>query len=301
MGAMDWGISLAGLGVGFVVGLTGMGGGALMTPILVLFFGIDPLTAVSSDLMASLIMKPFGASVHARRGTVNWKLVRWLVIGSVPAAFVGVAVLKALGGDDLEGELKALLGAALVVASVSIVVRQQIQRRRDTAAPVDGAQHRIVLRPVPTILIGVIGGFVVGMTSVGSGSLMIVMLLLLYPTLSAGQLVGTDLVQAIPLVAAAAFGHLLFGDFELGLTVALLIGAIPGVIVGARISSRAPDHVIRPILVVILAASGAKLLGASDVVVIGMLVVAATVALAMGARWWWRRSHLPAEVQPDPV
>lgn len=290
---MDWGISLAGLGVGFVVGLTGMGGGALMTPILVLFFGIDPLTAVSSDLMASLIMKPFGAGVHARRGTVNWKLVRWLVIGSVPAAFAGVVVLKALGGNDLQDTLKVLLGAALLVASVSIVIRQRLQQRREMSAPVEGAQHRIVLRPLPTILIGIAGGFIVGMTSVGSGSLMIVMLLLLYPTLSAGQLVGTDLVQAIPLVAAAAFGHLLFGDFELGLTTALLVGAIPGVYLGARISSRAPDRVIRPILVVVLALSGAKLLGASDEVVISLLVVAAAVALAMGARWWWRRAHRP--------
>lgn len=296
---MDWGISLAGLGVGFVVGLTGMGGGALMTPILVLFFGINPLTAVSSDLMASLFMKPFGASVHARRGTVNMKLVRWLVIGSVPAAFAGVVVLKALGGDDLQDDLKVLLGAALIVASVSIVIRQQIQQRRAHAAPVDGAQHRIVLRPVPTIVIGVVGGFIVGMTSVGSGSLMIVMLLLLYPTLSAGQLVGTDLVQAIPLVAAAAFGHLLFGDFELGLTVALLIGAIPGVIVGARISSRAPDRVIRPILVVVLALSGAKLLGASDEAVLVLLGVSVTVALVMGARWCLRRPTLRAEIPAD--
>jgi uncharacterized protein len=208
-------------------------------------------------------------------------------------------VLKALGGDDLQDTLKVLLGAALLVASVSIVIRQQIQHRREMAAPLDGAQHRIVLRPIPTILIGVIGGFIVGMTSVGSGSLMIVMLLLLYPTLAAGQLVGTDLVQAIPLVAAAAFGHLLFGDFELGLTTALLVGAIPGVYLGARISSRAPDRVIRPILVVVLALSGAKLLGASDAVVIALLVVSAAVALAMGARWWWRRPRRPMEAQID--
>ena len=150
------------------------------------------------------------------------------------------------------------------------------------ALPVDGAQHQIRIRPGPTILIGVIGGFIVGMTSVGSGSLMIVMLLLLYPTLSAGQLVGTDLVQAIPLVGAAALGHILFGDFELGLTTSLLVGAIPGVYFGARISSRAPDRIIRPILVAVLLVSAVKLLGASDDVVLGLFAAFLAVGAVMG-------------------
>lgn len=288
---MDWGLALGGLGVGFVVGLTGMGGGALMTPLLVLVFGINPLTAVSSDLVASLVMKPFGAGVHVRRGTVNMGLVRWLCVGSVPCAFAGVVVLKQLGGDDLQDEIKVLLGVALLLAAVSMVVRQVIQRRRTTDAPVDGAQHLIRIRPGPTILIGVIGGFIVGMTSVGSGSLMIVMLLLLYPTLSAGQLVGTDLVQAIPLVGAAALGHILFGDFELGLTTSLLVGAIPGVYFGARISSRAPDGIIRPILVVVLLISSVKLLGASDAVVVGLFAVALGVGAVMGLLALRRRSR----------
>ena len=182
---MDWGLALGGLGVGFVVGLTGMGGGALMTPLLVLVFGVPPLTAVSSDLVASLVMKPFGATVHVRRGTVNFGLVRLLCIGSIPCAFAGVVVLNQLGGDVAD-DIKVLLGIALLLAATSMVVRHVIQQRRGTA-PTDGAQHRLRLRPVPTILIGVIGGFIVGMTSVGSGSLMIVMLLLLYPTLSAGS------------------------------------------------------------------------------------------------------------------
>jgi hypothetical protein len=280
---VDWGLALGGLGVGFVVGLTGMGGGALMTPLLVLVFGVPPLTAVSSDLVASLVMKPFGAGVHVRRGTVNFGLVRWLCIGSVPCAFAGVVVLKQIGSDDLADEIKILLGVALLLAAISMVVRQAIQQRR-SGAPVDGAQHQIRIRPVPTILIGVIGGFIVGMTSVGSGSLMIVMLLLLYPTLSAGQLVGTDLVQAIPLVGAAALGHILFGDFELGLTSSLLVGAIPGVYFGARISSRAPDGIIRPILVAVLLLSSVKLLGASDDVVLALFVVALVVGALLGVR-----------------
>ncbi len=280
---MDWGLALGGLGVGFVVGLTGMGGGALMTPLLVLVFGIDPLTAVSSDLVASLVMKPFGAGVHVRRGTVNFGLVRWLCIGSVPCAFAGVVVLQQLGGEDIQDEIKLLLGIALLLAAISMVVRQVIQQRRADGGPVDGAQHAIRIRPIPTIAIGVIGGFIVGMTSVGSGSLMIVMLLLLYPTLSAGQLVGTDLVQAIPLVGAAALGHILFGDFELGLTTSLLVGAIPGVYFGARISSRAPDGVIRPILVGVLLLSAAKLLGASDQLVLGLFITGLVVGTVLGA------------------
>lgn len=294
---MDWGVTLAGLGVGFVVGLTGMGGGALMTPILVLFFGVEPLTAVSSDLVASLIMKPFGASVHARRGTVNMELVRWLVIGSVPSAFAGVFVIQAIGGDDVQNDIKIFLGAALLLAAVSMIIRTQIQRRRSTATPVDGAQHMINVRKVPTVLIGVFGGFIVGMTSVGSGSLMIVMLLLLYPTLSAAQLVGTDLVQAIPLVGAAALGHVFFGDFELGLTTALLVGAIPGVYLGARVSSRAPDRIIRPVLVVVLVISAAKLLGASDDVVLALLLAAVAGAIGVATRIWWQRRHPVAK--PD--
>jgi len=293
---MDWGVTLAGLGVGFIVGLTGMGGGALMTPILVLFFGVQPLTAVSSDLVASLVMKPFGASVHVRRGTVNMELVRWLVIGSVPSAFAGVFVIQAIGGDDVQNQIKIFLGAALLLAAVSMIVRQQIQRRR-AATPVDGAQHLINVRKVPTILIGITGGFIVGMTSVGSGSLMIVMLLLLYPTLSAGQLVGTDLVQAIPLVGAAALGHLLFGDFELGLTSALLVGAIPGVYLGARVSSRAPDRIIRPVLIVVLLISAAKLLGASDDVVLALMLAAVAGAIGVAVRILWQRRHPVAE--PD--
>jgi uncharacterized membrane protein YfcA len=259
---IDPSIALAGLLVGFTVGLTGMGGGALMTPILVLFFKIDPLTAVSSDLVASFVMKPVGATVHLRRGTVNLRLVRWLVIGSVPSAFLGVLILKSLGsGDALQADLKKLLGAALLMAAGTIIAKTVVQSRRATAP--DGDASTIRIRPLPTVLIGITGGLVVGMTSVGSGSLMIVLLLLLYPSLKASQLVGTDLVQAIPLVGAASLGHLLYGDFQLGLTTSLLIGALPAVYVGARCSARAPDHIIRPVLVAVLGASALKLLGVS--------------------------------------
>ncbi len=286
---MDWLLVLGGLGVGTVVGLTGMGGGALMTPMLVIFFGVDPVTAVSSDLVVSLVMKPFGAGVHAKEGTVNYSLVKWLCLGSVPAAFAGVLVLNALGGDDLASTVKTYLGIALLIAAASMIVRNQLNRRRGRVVGADGAQHTLVVRPLPTVLIGIGGGLIVGMTSVGSGSLIIVALLLLYPTLSAGQLVGTDLVQAVPLVAAATLGHLLFGDVSFAIAGALMVGAIPGVLIGARISSRAPDAIIRPILVVVLFASGAKLLDAPNEWILGFLGVAILVGAALGLRAWIRR------------
>ncbi len=295
---MDWWVALAGLGVGFVVGLTGMGGGALMTPILVLGFGIQPLAAVSSDLVAALVMKPFGAGVHLHHGTVNLRLVGWLCTGSVPAAFCGALLLESLG-DGIQKDLQTMLGIALLVAASAMVARNVVLRRRGAPLGHDDAQHDIAVRPLPTLLVGVLGGLVVGITSVGSGSLMIVMLLLLYPALTAAQLVGTDLVQAIPLVAAAALGHLLFGDVQLTLTGSLLVGGIPGTYLGARLSSRSPDHIIRPVLMVVLLISGLKLLGASNQSVLVTGGVAAAVGIGLGLRATLRR-RTDAVAPPRP-
>jgi len=264
---IDPAVAVAGLIVGFTVGLTGMGGGALMTPILVLLFKVQPLAAVSSDLVASVIMKPVGGGVHLRRGTVNFALVRWLMVGSVPAAFAGVLVLRAFGdGAIVQARVEQALGVALVVAASSIAAKALLQFRaarraaRDPRAEGAGDRREVRVRPLPTVLVGVAGGLVVGMTSVGSGSLMIVLLMLLYPMLRSSELVGTDLVQAVPLVGSAALGHVLFGDFKLDLTASLLVGCLPGVYVGAKVSSRARDVVIRPALAIILLASGLKLL-----------------------------------------
>jgi uncharacterized membrane protein YfcA len=238
---IDLYVAAAGLLVGFTVGLTGMGGGALMTPLLVLLFKVQPLAAISSDLVAAVIMKPVGGGVHLRRGTVNFGLVRWLMVGSVPAAFVGVLVLRQLGdGAMVQDRIKQALGVALLLAASSIVAKALLQTRRTRRAALEEAGRESVaarpfrLRPLPTVVIGVVGGLVVGMTSVGSGSLMIVLLLVLYPMLRFSELVGTDLVQAVPLVASAAAGHLLFGEFKLELTASLLIGSNPGGYLGAR-------------------------------------------------------------------
>lgn len=290
-------IILAGFLVGIVVGLTGMGGGALMTPILVLGFGIDPLSAVSSDIVASLVMKPVGGGVHWKRGTVNWKLVRWLVAGSVPAAFLGVLLLRELGeGAQLQGTVKASLGVALLVVAIGLVIRPLLMRNRAGLNP----NAPLVIRPLPTVLIGIAGGLVVGVTSVGSGSLMMILLLLLYPRLHMKQLVGTDLIQAIPLVGSAAIGHLLFGSFDFQLMTSIVIGAIPGVFIAARYSSRAPDRVIRPILVLVLASSSMKLLNAGPVTLALTILVLAGAATAWSI-WLPRLAPTVPAVVPKPA
>ena len=254
-------VTLSGAGVGFIVGLTGMGGGALMTPMLVLLFGVEPLTAVSSDIVASMVMKPIGGAVHWRRGTVQKSLVRWLMLGSIPTAFLGVLVIRKFGaGAALQGQVKTALGIALLTVVAGLVVRPLLAARRGPNEDVGPFQ----VKPVRTLLIGIVGGLIVGITSVGAGSLIIIMLLMLYPRMRLSELVGTDLVQAVPLVTSAAIGHLLFGSFKLGVTSAILIGSIPGVFIGARFSSRAPDYLIRPSLMVVLLLSGLKLVGVSN-------------------------------------
>jgi hypothetical protein len=265
-------LTIASFGIGIVVGLTGMGGGALMTPVLVLFFQVPPLTAVSSDLVASAVMKPVGSFVHLRRGTVHLGLVKWLCIGSIPGAFSGVLIARALGrGQEVQDVIRIALGVALLLAAIGLTVRAYLRllehaRRRDgRAPPLPQGRPTVNLRVAPTVVLGLIGGVVVGMTSVGSGSLIIIALMALYPTLKASELVGTDLVQAVPLVASAAAGHLLFGDFHLDLTTSLLLGCIPGVWVGAHLSSRAPGGLVRRALAFVLLASALKLFDVSNV------------------------------------
>jgi uncharacterized membrane protein YfcA len=263
-----------------------------MTPILVLVFGIPPLAAVSSDIVASMIMKPVGGAVHWKRGTVNRPLVKWLMIGSIPSAFLGVLLLKSLGGPDvLQSIIKNALGVALLVVVAGLLVRPLLQRRRrpgDSELPLE-------VRPWVTLLIGIVGGLVVGITSVGSGSLMIVLLLLLYPRIKMSELVGTDLVQAIPLVSSAALGHLLFGDFKLGLSVSILVGSIPGVFIGALLSTRAPDHVIRPALMIVLLGSSPKLLGASTPVVLWVTAISIVMGVVFAVRASQRHQRARAE------
>ncbi len=305
--SIDPWLTVASFAIGIVVGLTGMGGGALMTPVLVLFFNIPPLTAVSSDLVASAVMKPVGSFVHLRQGTVNLELVKWLVIGSVPAAFSGVFVLKHLGNtEQVSSVTQTALGVALLIASFGLIARAYIRlvqraRVRDGRMPPESKDRPdVVVRKVPTLIVGIVGGLVVGMTSVGSGSLIIITLMTLYPMLRASNLVGTDLVQAVPLVASAALAHILFGDFEMAVTASLLIGSIPGVYLGAHLSAKAPGGLVRRALAFVLLASALKLLGVPTPTTGVILLVALIVAPFV---WMLVRRHhgFPALASRTPA
>jgi uncharacterized membrane protein YfcA len=274
--------------VGFLVGMTGAGGGALMTPMLILLFGVKPSTAISSDLVAAVVMRPIGAAIHLGKGTVNLRLVGWMVLGSVPMAFLGAYLLSLLGDSSAaETNIQIALGAALLVGAAAMVLRYGLDRRAGHTRR--EVVHDLTVRPVPTVAIGMIGGVIVGMTSVGSGSLMIVFLLFLYPMLGANQLVGTDLTQAVPLTLAAALGALAFGHVEFAVTTSVIIGSVPAVVVGSFLSSRAPDRYIRPVIMFVIFASGLKYVGVSTTalgwILCAVLLAAATVWLVKTRPW----------------
>ena len=248
--------------IGLLVGMTGAGGGALMTPMLILLFGVTPAAAISSDLVASVVMRPIGAGVHLRAGTVNRRLVLLMASGSVPAAILGSYLLHLMGDSKSDVKnIELILGIALLIGAAAMALRYALDRR---SGAVRGDQiHEIVARPLVTVLIGIVGGVIVGMTSVGAGSLMIVLLLFVYPSISAKQLVGTDLTQAVPLTLAAAIGALIFGKVEFGLTLSLIIGSVPAVFIGSLLSSSVPDRYIRPVIAFVILASGLKYVGLS--------------------------------------
>ena len=255
------GILVAGFLVGIVVGLTGMGGGALMTPALI-FLGVgDTAKIVTADLTAAAIYKTGGAVVHSRAGSPNLKLAKWLIIGSVPTAFIGPHLLAGVvDPEDIDAVLKMAIGFALLLAASTYAIRLYLNLRRVRAGEPEGDPNPKI-RPLPTLLVGALGGLLVGITSVGSGSVIMVALLMLYPGLSAVKLVGTDLVQAVPLVLAAAISNIIVnGGLDLGLTIPLVLGSVPGTILGSRFAPRVPQSFIRRAIVVVLTMSGVALL-----------------------------------------
>jgi uncharacterized membrane protein YfcA len=273
--------------VGLLVGLTGAGGGALMTPMLILLFSVKPAAAISSDLVAAVLMRPVGAAVHLRKGTVNLRLVAWMAAGSVPMAFLGAYLLHLLGNGKADQlNVERALGAALLAGASAMVFRWFLDRRSSLERTAE--VRTVTVRPVPTVLIGMVGGLIVGMTSVGSGSLMIVLLLFTYPLISAKRLVGTDLTQAVPLTAAAALGALAFGHVVFGVTASIVIGSVPAVLVGSLLSSRAPDRYIRPVITFVTLASGLKYAGVPTTALGWTL---AGVLLA-GAGYWLVRTRI---------
>lgn len=259
---MDWAHSLAGLFVGLLVGMTGVGGGALMTPLLVLLFGVAPATAVGTDLWFAALTKSVGGVVHSRSGTVDWEVVKRLCWGSLPAALVTLLALHFLGAGKAGGVLVHALGAVLILTAVAMVFKKAFHafgQQLRTRLP-DSFKRA---QPALTVVAGAFLGVLVSLTSIGAGALGAVMLVYLYPfRMKPTRLVGTDIVHAIPLTIVAGTGHLLMDNVDLGLLATLLAGSIPGILVGSLISTRAPELVLRMLIALALVAAGAKMLSA---------------------------------------
>jgi uncharacterized membrane protein YfcA len=252
---------LAGFLVGLLVGFTGIGGGALMTPLLVFLFGVAPQTAIGTDLLFAAVTKAFGGWVHGARGSIDWIVLRRLAAGSLPAAAATLALIHYFPPEkNLKALLLPALGAALVLTSAGLLLQSRLHRlgqKLRTTAPVR-FKH---LQPMLTVVAGALLGFLVTFTSVGAGALGVVMLVYLYPyRLTPAKLVGTDIAHAIPLTLVAGLGHLGLGNVDLGLLGSLLVGSIPGIVVGSRLSIAVNQRYVRSAIAVMLVIVGSKLL-----------------------------------------
>jgi uncharacterized membrane protein YfcA len=252
-------LSLTGLMVGFLVGLTGMGGGALMTPILIFFFSFQPALAIGTDITYAAVTKVFGSWRHFRQRNVDWRLALWLALGSIPAGLVGayaVAYLKANYGDGINAVLYFAIGSALMLVGVLLAVRLLLKVDKRHAAE---DLHLSPLRKMATVLVGATTGFIIGLTSVGSGTLLAMVLILFYP-LATQRVVGTDVFHATLLLGATGLAQIRFGNVDLEMVGALLIGSIPGVIIGSHLTVRTPTGWLRACLAAVLFLSGIALL-----------------------------------------
>ncbi len=250
--------SLAGLMVGILVGFTGVGGGSLMTPILVLLFGFHPATAVGTDLLYASITKSVGSVVHGWRNTVDWKIVRRLASGSVPAAVITVSLLNTMGkpSDDVATIITTVLGAMLVCTSIVVMFQARVVAFFSRQRRIDIVQDR----GWPTIILGAVLGVLVSVSSVGAGAIGVTALLILYPGLPVSRIVGTDIAHAVPLTFVAGMGHWAIGNVDVALLLSLLTGSIPGIIIGSYFGSGSSDRVLRPLLAAVLLLVGGKLL-----------------------------------------
>ena len=248
---------IAGLLVGFLVGLTGVGGGSLMTPILVLLFGISPATAVGTDLLFASVTKIAGSAVHGTRKTVDWHIMRRLALGSVPAAVITLTLISDFGKMSKGSShiILLCLGGMLIITSVATLFQKQLAIFAKQHERLDDRAARI-----PTILLGAGLGVAVSISSVGAGAIGVTALLMMYPALRVSKIVGTDIAHAVPLTMVAGFGHWIIGDVDFGLLASLLVGSLPGAVVGSMLSTRSPDHVLRPALAAVLLVSGIRLL-----------------------------------------
>jgi len=249
--------ALSGFFVGLVVGLTGVGGGSLMTPILVLLFGVHPATAVGTDLLYAAATKSVGTAVHGFNGTVIWRVTGLLALGSAPTAVAMIYLLNHFGpyGAGASALITTILGCALLLTAAAMLLRRRIQAYAARRAGRIDPATRVVL----TILTGVALGVFVSLSSVGAGALGVTALILLYPEIPTSQIVGSDIAHAVPLALVAGLGHWLIGSVNFGILGVLLIGSIPGIIAGSFLAPRLPDHWLRSLLAIVLAIVGARL------------------------------------------
>jgi len=296
-------IILFGLGIGILVGMTGMGGGALMTPLLILFFGVSPTTAIGTDILYAAITKTVGAQRHYKLGTVNLGLVFWLAVGSVPAAILGVQIVSILqdhlGEAKLDSLVYAVLGGTLLMVGIitlgrALILAKTINERDD---------FKIELRhKVAAVTIGVTTGFVIGVTSAGSGTVIAVLLIAVY-RLTPKHVVGTDVFHAAIILWAAGIAHFGHGNVDLGLVGNILIGSIPGIIIGAALTEKVPQDKLRVALGVVLIASGIATVQKGDPLVWPIAAVVAGIgfALILMAPRWYDKFRPKPDPLPDPL
>ncbi len=275
---MDYRISLVGLLIGFLVGLTGMGGGSLLAPIMILFFRIPPVWAVGTDIAYSTVTKALGSVVHIRQKNVNFKVALWLACGSVPATLLSVGLVQYIRkhyGAMVNGVILHALGFTLVLVAVLLILKPFILRYFDQRRMEKQKQEALIgeisstersknwekrYRPIVTAMVGAVVGFLVGLTSVGSGTLIIVSIAFLFPRLTSKELVGTDIFQAFMLLASGAIAYIVAGTINWPIVGMLLIGSLPGVYLGSKSSKFIPERYMRPVLATVLAISGLKLI-----------------------------------------
>jgi uncharacterized membrane protein YfcA len=286
---MTWEFSIAGLLVGILVGMTGMGGGSLMTPILILLFGFNPKTAVGTDILHGAVFKSFGAVRHRQLGNVHAHLALWMLLGSAPLSLVGVQIASSFS-DGTSSAMSRVVGGALIAGGVGFAVKTFLHGKGDDAPLILTTRQKAI-----AVAIGAVCGFVVGLTSVGSGTFFGLAMLLIYP-LTAPKIVGTDMLHAALLLWVAGTGHLLHGNVDLHAMAWLLVGSIPGVLVGSHLSIRVPERALRMAFAFVLVLSGIKLVEVPQ----ATLIIEIGVALGALALLTWgamslRQRRLPVQ------
>ena len=278
---MTWQLALAGLLVGILVGMTGMGGGSLMTPILILVFGFDAKVAVGTDILHGAVFKSFGAVRHRMLGTVHARLALWMLLGSAPMSLVGVQLASGFD-ESTDSTMSRLVGGALILGGLGFLAKTFIRGRSDDAPFLLRSRDRVI-----AVTIGATCGFVVGLTSVGSGTFFGLAMLLVYP-LTAQKIVGTDILHAAALLWVAGLGHLLHGNVNLHAMAWLLVGSIPGILLGSQMSIRIPERSLRFAFAFVLVLSGIKLVGVpqASLIVLVALCFGALVLVVFVVRQW---------------